>query len=104
MTQINKLMIEFFNIQKEIKDLEAKKDRIKAEVKLYMTNTESDRYIFNGHLVSYKNQVRKSLDKELLLSYIDQSTMNKCYKESSFMVLRILSKESLEKMKSFIKD
>lgn len=101
---INKLMNDYFNINNQIKELESKRDRIKAEIKLFMVNSDSEKYNYNGHLVSYKSQCRKTLDKDKLLNFISEDNLNECYKNSEFKVLKILSKESLDKMKSFIKD
>lgn len=101
--EINKLMEEYFDCHDKIKELQSIKERIQAEIKLYMSNDNLEFYNNKGHKITYRSQIRKSLDKEKILTFISEDNLNKCYKETEFKVLKVLSKESLEKMKGFMK-
>lgn len=101
---IDKLINEYFDINKNISELKEKLEMIKAELKLYMKSQEMEKYNDKkGNLVSYKVQKRKSLLKSRVRELIeDDELYNSCFRESEFEVLRVMSKEQLEQVKKFI--
>lgn len=101
---IDNLVEKFFAINDNIKDLKAKLECVKAEIKLEMKSDKLERYDDpNGNRVSYKIQHRKSLDKNKVKDMIENDgDYEKCFKTSEFEMLKVVSKESLETMKKFM--
>lgn len=106
MNNIEELIQEHLEIKKRIDELNNRDEAIKAEIKLFLTEEGIDKFEdTSGNLVSYKEQSRESLDKDKVRSLIGDIQFKEVVKVSTFGVLKILSKESREKIqKSFKKN
>ena len=98
------LIKEHLEIKKQIDELTEKDNAVKAEIKLYMTQENLEKYEDStGNLVSFKEQTRESLDKKKIRELIGDIHFKEVVKVSTFGVLKILSKESREKIQASLK-
>ena len=94
---------EKLEVNQKIKDLNETLKRIKQELKFEMNNNEIETYSDTfGNKVSYNTQIRKSLQINKVKEYLDGDTLNKCYKETEFEIIRVVTPEQQERMKRFV--
>jgi hypothetical protein len=100
--EINKLIKEHLIIKKEIEELSAKDETIKKELLFYLKELGVERFEDpEGNTVSYKEQSRETLDKNIIKEFITEEQYNSALKTTTFSSMKILSKESREKQKKF---
>jgi len=105
MEELNKLSEEYFKLNLKSKEIEEKKNTIKAEIKLILKTLSLDKYVTpNQDFISCYKSSRKTLDKSLVRKVIlDDDVFESCFKISEIETLRIVDKDSYEKQKQFIK-
>jgi hypothetical protein len=91
---MNELINEYFEIQKEISELEFKKEALKNKIKLQMIQEGIDKFEDSvGNLVTYKEMVTNRFNKAKALGIIGADKLSECYSESSTKSLRIYNKD-----------
>ena len=103
--KLNKLVEGYLNLRNEIKKLNEDLEELKAKIKIEMNIEDIDKYVDNnGNQVTYKESVRKSLNRKLVEEKLAPEIFRECLKESKFETLRVLSKEELERVKKMTED
>lgn len=99
--ELQRLIGEKISITKQITELKAKEDSIKAEIKMNMKALQLERFEDESkNLVTLSSQTRKTVDKKLGFEKFGEA-FGEIIKESTFDVLRVTSQESREKAKAF---
>lgn len=93
-----------FELQRQIKLLEEEDELLKSEIKSELQLKGLDFFEDeSGNTVSYKEQVRESLDKSVIKSYLTPEQFQSAVKTTQYGVLKILSKESRDAIKKSFK-
>ena len=101
---LNEKIIEFFRVKSIIEKYTLELNAIRAEIKMYLAKDNQDFYEDPfGNSVSLKKQTRESLNKEKVKSLLGEIQFKEVVKTTEFDTLRILSKESREKIKENFK-
>jgi len=97
------LLKRFEKIKEDIKKLEEEKKSIQAEIKLYMINNNLEKHRIDNFNIYYNIQKRNNLNRDLLKNYISEDDLKNCYTITEIPIIKILSDETLSKMKGFMK-
>ncbi len=100
---INESIDKHFVLTEQIKKLKEEDDEIKKDIKLFMRTNGEEKYEGDNGIISYKENTRNTLDKKKVQEFITEEQFNECMKTSTFDVLKIISNESLDKMKKHLK-
>jgi len=99
---MNELIKKYFEKKLELDKVTEELEMIKAELKSEMIELGEEYYENeDGCIVSYKEQERKSLDKNLVQKKLAPEVFDECFKTSKFSVLRVMTKEEREILKKF---
>jgi len=105
MEQINELMGEYLELQKQSKALAEQMDEKKERIKLLMNENDLNFYEDEvGNTIKKLSQTRESLDKSRVKELLGEIQFETVVKKTSFESLRIQSAESKEKQMKFLKE
>lgn len=100
MEKVNELIRKSLELKKEEEKIKNEIESLKAEIKLYLKESNTDRYEDNsGNLVTLSSQIRESLDKEKVKALIGELRFKEVIKTSEYDVLRITTKEQRDRLK-----
>lgn len=93
--ELEDAMSAYATLNSEIRLLERKKDELKIQIQTVLTIKELDRYDTDDLKLTWKEQKRKSLDKETLNAFLltHDKAIENFQTETSSKVLRITRKE-----------
>ena len=97
------LLQQYFEKKDELDRVTEELNMLKAELKSGMITMNEEVFEDDetGAMITYKEQERKTLDKKKVEQKLAPEVFNECFKTSTFSVLRVMSKEDRERMKSF---
>ena len=101
---INKQIKEFLELKAQTDKIKERMDFIKANLVIDFEANNLDYYEdLAGNDISIKSQSRKSLNKKLVEERMAPNVFDECFKETTFNVVSIRSKERREALMSFKK-
>ena len=101
----DELLIEYIKLQSKKKEIEDELNNMKLLLKLHLQRENIDSYEDSlGNTIKIHTQKRETLDKEKVKALLSSQDYEGVIKISTFEIMRILSKDSKDKQKHFLKE
>ena len=100
----DELLVEYIKLQSKKKEIEEELNNTKLLLKLHLQRENIDSYEDSlGNTIKIYTQKRETLDKEKVKVLLSPEDYENVIKISTFEIIRILSKDSNDKQKHFLK-
>jgi len=100
----DELLVEYIKLQIKKKEIEDELDTTKLLLKVYLQRENIDTYEDSiGNSITIRTQKRETLDKEKVKTLLSPEDYEGVIKISMFEIVRIVSKDSKDRQKQFLK-
>lgn len=103
--QLQHLINLHIQLDKQIKILEDEKELLRQRIKNIMEQNQKDAYVDNeGNKVLISKYDMKTFDKSKAQLLMEPQQYESCFKTKAVVNMKVLSKESADKMSAFLKN
>ena len=101
---LEKHMVQLFEVQKDLQKLELRRESIREEIRMLLLCRDDKKYRCELGEAAIIKSSRETLDKDKIKSLIGEIKYSEVCAKKTFDILRIVDKQTLEKMKEGIKN